>query len=171
MTSIAYTPIGVIRTPFTDPAGMPIQPAAAAGIRGTVEIRPDLADGLADLDGFSHVHLLYHFHRCGPSRLRVVPFFDTRERGVFATRAPVRPNAVGLSVVRLLAVRGTVLEVEGVDMLDGTPLIDVKPYVPFFDAPAAVSTGWLAARLNAGTSPRADRRFAGPSEGGDTGAD
>ena len=156
---IQYRPIGVLRTPFKDIAGMPIQPAGAAGVRGTAEIDPEFAPGLQDLEGFSHIIVLYHFHRAPAPRLLVTPFMDTEPRGVFATRAPARPNPIGLSVVRLLAREGCVLHLENVDMLDGTPVLDLKPYVPAFDGGAAERVGWLEqAQANVHTH-QADRRF------------
>jgi tRNA-Thr(GGU) m(6)t(6)A37 methyltransferase TsaA len=140
---IEYTPIGVIHTPFSEPAGMPVQPAGAVGVQGTVEVFGEFRDGLQDLDGFSHIILLYHFHRSTGFALRVVPFMDSEIRGLFATRAPKRPNPIGLSVVRLLKIEDATLHVENVDVLDGTPLLDIKPYVPDFDEHADVRTGWL----------------------------
>lgn len=119
--SITYRPIGILHTPFRESAGMPIQPAGAAGIGGTAEIYPEFAPGLQDLEGFSHLIVLYHFHRVPAPRLVVTPFLDTEPHGVFATRAPVRPNPMGLSVVRLLRRAGCTLYLENVDMLDGTP--------------------------------------------------
>jgi tRNA-Thr(GGU) m(6)t(6)A37 methyltransferase TsaA len=145
---IEFRPIGVIHTPHTEPGDAPIQPSRGRGIRGRVELFPEYVEGLADLDGFSHVMLLYHFHRSGDYRLRVVPFLDSRERGLFATRAPWRPNGIGLSVVRLVAIEGGTLAVEDVDMLDETPLLDIKPYVPEFDRPADVRLGWLQRALD-----------------------
>lgn len=154
-----FTPIGIIHTPFNDPQGMPIQPAGAAGVPGTVELYPEYAAGLQDLDGFSHLILLYHFHRSNDYDLRVVPFLDTQERGIFATRAPRRPNPIGLSVVRLIGIEGNRLQVEKVDMLDGTPLLDIKPYVPAFDTPADVRAGWLEEAGRRATEMRSDGRF------------
>lgn len=156
---IEYQPIGIIHTPFTEPDGMPIQPAGAAGVAGRVEVFAQYRDGLRDLDGFSHIILLYHFHRSRGFTLRVVPFLDTRLRGVFATRAPRRPNPVGLSVVRLRRVEDGVLHVENVDILDGTPLIDIKPYVPEFEGQAEVRTGWLAEARGKAAQHKSDRRF------------
>ncbi len=160
--AVTYRPIGVVRSPFREASGAPIQPSRAAGARGRVELRPDLADGLRDLDGFSHVVLLCHLDRARPHRLRVVPYLDTVPRGVFATRAPSRPNPIGLSVVRLVGVDGATLDVEDVDLLDGTPVLDVKPYVDDFDRPAEVRTGWLedARRRDV----RADDRFESPRD-------
>lgn len=142
---IEYEPIGVVRSPFTRRAGMPIQPSRGRGVQATVELRPEFVPGLADLDGFSHIVLLYHFHRSRGYDLQVIPFLDTEKRGVFATRAPRRPNPIGLSVVRLRRIEGAVLHIEDVDLLDGTPILDIKPYVPDFDEPVDIRLGWLAA--------------------------
>ncbi len=154
-------PIGTLHTPHTDPSGMPIQPPGAAGVTGTAELDADLAAGLADLDGFSHVILIYLFDRASGFDLAVVPFLDSEPRGLFATRAPRRPNPVGLSVVRLVRVEGAVLHLEGVDMLDGTPLLDIKPFVPAFDVPAggACRTGWLEEVGDRARERRSDGRF------------
>ena len=156
---IRYKPIGVIRNPFAAPEGVPIQPAAAKGVVGRAELDPGLADGLSDLDGFSHVILIYHFDRARPSALRVKPFLDSRERGVFATRSPARPNAIGISVVRLLGVEGSVLYIENVDIVDGTPLLDIKPYVPRFDGADDVRIGWVEGAVEKLAQTRDDGRF------------
>lgn len=140
---IEFKAIGVIHTSYTEPEGTPIQPVGAVGVKGTVEVFGAYRDGLKDLDGFSHIVLLYHFHRSRGFSLRVVPYVDSQVRGLFATRAPRRPNAIGLSIVRLVRVEDGVLHIENVDMLDGTPLLDIKPYVPEFGAGEAVRTGWL----------------------------
>jgi tRNA-Thr(GGU) m(6)t(6)A37 methyltransferase TsaA len=140
---IEYRPIGLIHTPFKQREGMPIQPSRGRGVRGTVEVAPEYADGLTDLDGFSHVVLIYHFHQSRGFDLRVTPFLDTQKRGLFATRAPRRPNAIGLSVVRLLGIEGNRIAVQDLDILDGTPLLDIKPYVPEFDRRTEVREGWL----------------------------
>jgi tRNA-Thr(GGU) m(6)t(6)A37 methyltransferase TsaA len=156
---ITYRPIGVIHSPFQDIAGMPIQPSGASGVRGTVEVEARWAEGLKDLAGFSHVILLYHFHRVQEISLTVTPFLDTEPRGLFATRAPKRPNPIGLSIVRLLSVEDNVLHVENVDVLDGTPLLDIKPYVPDFDRPPADRVGWLARSKGKVRHKRSDERF------------
>ncbi len=156
---IKYHPIGTIHSPFKDIAGMPIQPSGASGVRGTVEVRPELAAGLKDLEGFSHIILLYHFHQVREARLEVVPFMDVEVRGVFSTRAPKRPNPLGLSVVRLVGITGNILEIENVDVLDGTPLLDIKPYVPEFDQPTEVRVGWLERAKGRVRRQRSDERF------------
>ena len=156
---IQYRPIGILHTPFKDIAGMPIQPAGAAGVRGTAVIDPEFAPGLQDLAGFSHMIVLYHFHRAPAPRLLVTPFMDTEPRGIFATRAPARPNPIGLSVVRLLERDGNVLHLENVDMLDGTPILDLKPYIPTFDGGAADHVGWLERVQTNVYTHQADRRF------------
>ena len=157
--SISYRPIGVIHSPFQSTENMPIQSVGATGIRGEVELLPEFAAGLKDLEGFSHIILLYHFHRAAEPRLIVAPFLDAEPRGVFATRAPSRPNAIGLSVVRLLSVEGNVLRIEDVDILDGTPLLDIKPYTPEFDHHEVVRTGWLTSAQGKVKEKRSDDRF------------
>jgi len=156
---IIFRPIGVVHSPFKEPAGTPIQPAAARETAGVVEILPAYREGLQDLEGFSHLILLYHFHLAGGFALKVKPFLDDTERGLFATRAPARPNPIGLSIVRLNRVDGLKLHIQDVDILDGTPLLDIKPYVPQFDMRAEATSGWVgknAARLEAA---RDDGRF------------
>ena len=156
---LAFRPIGVIRSPFADTAGMPIQAAAAVGVRGRIELDPGLVEGLADLDGFSHLTLLYHLHLVTSPRLTVTPFLDDQAHGIFATRSPARPNAIGLSTVRLIAITGSILEIEDLDIVDGTPLLDIKPYVPAFDDRDHVRVGWFAGRLGGLAEARADDRF------------
>ena len=140
---IEYHAIGLVHSPFKTPEGTPIQPSRAKNARGTVELFAEYSPGLSDLEDFSHIILLCHLHKSQPHRLKVVPFLDTELRGLFATRAPNRPNPIGLSVVRLLAIDDNILTVEGVDLLDRTPLLDIKPYVGEFDNRDDVSTGWL----------------------------
>ncbi len=159
MNEITYRPIGIIRSPFVQKEGMPIQPSGAKGVRGTIEINADYIDGLKDLEGFSHVILIYHFHLSQGYDLIVTPFLDAQDRGVFATRAPRRPNAIGLSIVKLNTVKGGILEIENVDIVDKTPLLDLKPYVPEFDAQAAVKTGWLAQAGKRVQKFKSDNRF------------
>ena len=159
MNTIEYTPIGVIHSPFKDIKGMPIQPTGARGIAGTVEVDPAYSDGLKDLEGFSHIILIYHFHLSKSYALHVKPFMEDSEHGIFAIRGPRRPNSIGLSVVTLRSVEGRTLHIEDVDIVDATPLLDIKPYVPEFDAPENVRTGWLSQHARQVDRARSDRRF------------
>jgi tRNA-Thr(GGU) m(6)t(6)A37 methyltransferase TsaA len=152
-------PIGIIRTPFKKLENMPIQPSGAAGIRGTVELFPEFADGLKDLDGFSHLILLYHFHESRGYKLTVTPFLDSKPRGLFATRAPKRPNPIGLSIVKLVQIRGCTMAIENVDILDGTPLLDIKPYVPEFDHQENCRMGWVEQARGMVKAKKSDDRF------------
>lgn len=156
---IRYQAIGRIESPFGELSGMPIQPSAARGVKGRVVIHNDFLSGLKDLEGFSHIILLYHFHRAGKPVMQVKPFLDESLRGLFATRAPNRPNSIGLSIVRLLEVRGNVLQIADVDVLSGTPLLDIKPYVPYFDQPGSVRLGWLEHAQDQAKNKLSDDRF------------
>jgi tRNA-Thr(GGU) m(6)t(6)A37 methyltransferase TsaA len=156
---IEFTPIGIIHTPFKKTENMPIQPAGAGGVKGTVEVFEDFRQGLKDLEGFSHIILLYHFHRSRSFNLHVVPFLDSEPRGLFATRAPGRPNPIGLSVVQLDTMEGGTLHIKNVDIIDGTPLLDIKPYVPQFHAPGPVRTGWLENVGKTVSKKKSDSRF------------
>ena len=157
--NIEYRPIGEIHSPFKSIESMPIQPAGAAFVHGTVEVFLEYGQGLKDLEGFSHIILLYHFHQVMETNLIVTPFLDTEPRGVFATRAPKRPNPIGISVVKLLGVQRCTLEVENVDILDGTPVLDIKPYVPEFDHYPADRVGWLENAKGIVRDKRSDARF------------
>lgn len=156
---IQYQAIGILHTPFDDIRDMPIQPTGAQGVRGTAEVFDAFCAGLIDLDGFSHIILLYHLHQVEEPQLVVTPFLDTRSHGVFATRAPRRPNPIGLSVVRLVRLEGNVLHLENVDMLDGTPLLDIKPYIPAFDHQPVTRLGWLEGASDDVHHTRSDDRF------------
>lgn len=151
--------IGIIRTPFTELEGMPIQPRAAKGVNGVVDVYEKYQSGLKDLEGFSHIILLYQFHKSDGFNLEVVPYLDDEPRGLFSTRAPKRPNPIGLSVVELDRIEGRHLYVRNVDMLDGTPLVDIKPYVPEFDSPTEVRIGWLEKSRHDIERRRSDDRF------------
>ncbi|HMQ56036.1 MAG TPA: tRNA (N6-threonylcarbamoyladenosine(37)-N6)-methyltransferase TrmO [Anaerolineae bacterium] len=158
MTQICYTPIGIIRSPFKVPVGMPIQ-AAATETRGEIELIPAYQAGLRDLAGFSHLILLYHFHLIRGFQLIVTPFLDTEPHGIFATRSPARPNTIGLSVVRLLQVEADRLQIAEVDIVDGTPLLDIKPYVPAFDHRQNATIGWFKEKVGNLHQTLADQRF------------
>jgi tRNA-Thr(GGU) m(6)t(6)A37 methyltransferase TsaA len=140
-------PIGVIHTPLASTQAAPVQGRLRSDLEGEILLDAAYGEGLADLDGFSHLLLLYFFHQAASCKLKVTPYLDSTARGLFATRAPSRPNPIGVTVVRLLAIEGCRLRVAGVDMLDGTPLLDIKPYVPAFDAVAEARCGWLEVRL------------------------
>ncbi len=159
MDKIKYIQIGIIRSPFQKPEGTPIQPRAAKGIGGTVEVFKEYAEGLKDLDGFSHIILVYHFHLSKESSLKVKPFMDSRTHGVFSTRAPGRPNPIGISVVRLIKIEGNILHVNDLDIVDGTPLLDIKPYVPEFDIREAYKKGWLEKTIVKLPTSKDDGRF------------
>jgi tRNA-Thr(GGU) m(6)t(6)A37 methyltransferase TsaA len=160
MTEIKYKPIGVIHSPFKEPKGTPIQPAGAKGINGTVEIFPEYAEGLKDIEGFSHIILLYHFHLSKGPALIAKPYMANETHGVFAMRGPNRPNPIGISVVRLVKVEGNILHIRDVDIVDGTPLLDVKPYVPEFDIREVERIGWLEKSVHKLSESKDDGRFA-----------
>ena len=155
---ISLTPIGIVHSPFADPEGMPIQAAFSDAV-GRLEIYAEYVDGLRDIEGFDFVTLLYQFHMTGKESLRVTPFLDDEPRGVFATRAPTRPNRIGMSVVRLLGVTGNMLDIGNVDIVSGTPVIDIKPYVPAFDSRTGCRVGWFTGKLDRAASVRADERM------------
>jgi tRNA-Thr(GGU) m(6)t(6)A37 methyltransferase TsaA len=152
-------PIGIIYSPFQQATGTPIQPRAADGAEGTVEVFSEFAAGLKDLEGFDRIWLVYWFHRARFEKcdLVVMPYLDYTPRGVFATRAPARPNPIGLSAVRLLEVHGNLLRVGDLDILNGTPLLDIKPYFPQFDCFKVARSGWLKGSTL--RRARADNRF------------
>jgi tRNA-Thr(GGU) m(6)t(6)A37 methyltransferase TsaA len=157
---VTYTPIGVVRSPYAALDGMPLQTVAATEVEATVELDPRVHAALRDLDGFSHLWLVAHLHRVEAWAPEVVPFLDTQPRGVLATRSPRHPNPIGLSVVELLSVEPGVLRIRGIDLLDGTPVLDVKPVVPEFDVVRAdVRTGWFDAAAARVRSVRSDTRY------------
>jgi len=156
---IIYKPIGIIRSPYKEPKGIPIQPTAAKGIEGRVEVYMDFSEGLKDLEGFSHIILLYHFHLIVNSKLIVKPYMDDDYHGVFATRAPSRPNPIGLSIVRLMKIDDNILYIKDVDIVNGTPLIDIKPLVPEFDLRNVEKIGWLNRNVNKLPDSKDDGRF------------
>jgi len=159
MNEIKYKPIRVIHSPFKEPKGTPIQPAGAKGINGTVEVFPEYAEGLKDVEGFSHIILIYHFHLSKRSLLKVKPYMDNELHGVFAMRGPSRPNPIGISVVRLIKIKENILHIQDVDIVDGTPLLDIKPYVPEFDIREAEKIGWLEKNVPKLSTSKDDGRF------------
>ncbi|MEE4256107.1 MAG: tRNA (N6-threonylcarbamoyladenosine(37)-N6)-methyltransferase TrmO [Bacteroidales bacterium] len=159
MEKITFKPIGVIRSGFKQAPGTPIQAGTAKHIGAQIEIFDAYAEGLHDLDGFSHIILLYYFHLSSGHKLKVIPFMDSVERGVFATRAPGRPNSIGFAVVELISIEGNILHFKGTDMIDGTPVLDIKPYVPDFDHQNVVKTGWLEKKVKNLPDKTDDGRF------------
>ncbi len=157
--TITYQSIGTIRTPFKKTEGMPIQPSGAKGVKGKIELRNEFIEGLLDLEGFSHIILLYHFHKSEGYSLKVIPFLDDKTHGLFTTRAPRRPNSIGMSIVKLTGIVENILEIENVDMLDGTPLLDIKPYIPDFDFVNVEKTGWHANHSGKVNHISSDNRF------------
>ncbi|NLP58857.1 tRNA (N6-threonylcarbamoyladenosine(37)-N6)-methyltransferase TrmO [Lutibacter sp. B1] len=157
--SIKFKSIGTIYTPFKLKEEMPIQSKGAAGIKGTIKLKKKFTKGLKDLNGFSHIYLIYHLHKSINYSLLVTPFLDSEQHGVFATRAPKRPNPIGISVVKILTIKENMIEVEGVDMLDKTPLLDIKPFVPQFDNFETDKIGWLTGKTINLTKIKSDKRF------------
>lgn len=143
MHNIVYQPIGIVHSPYKQPEGTPIQPVVAIGVCATIEILPEYAEGLKDLEGFSHIYVLFHLHLAKSNSLLVTPFLDTESHGVFATRAPGRPNPIGISVVCLEKIAGNILHVKNIDILDGSPVLDIKPYIPKFDVFETYKNGWF----------------------------
>jgi tRNA (adenine37-N6)-methyltransferase len=139
---IIYNPIGIIYSEHTIAEKTPIQSVYARGCKGRVEVFPEFAEGLRDLEGFSHIYLIYHFHRSDQIKLIVKPFLQDMDRGIFSTRAPYRPNAIGLSIVDVIGRENNILHVDGLDILDETPLLDIKPYTAKFDLHQVRKNGW-----------------------------
>ena len=159
---ISYAPIGYFRSPYTEIKGMPIQPIGAEDVEGSIEVLPEFSGGLQDLEGFSHVFILYHLHQIRGFDLMIKPFLDTKLHGVFATRSPKRPNPIGLSVMRLQGVSGLKVFLKGIDVLDLTPVIDIKPYVADFDRCDANRFGWFEGKSANAIHHRSDERFGVP---------
>lgn len=157
---LTINPIGIIHTPFNNINGMPIQPLAAKGVLGYIELFSEYIEGLTDLEGFSHITLLYHLHKINGYDLITKPFMDTKEHGIFATKSPKRPNAIGLSTVKLLEIENNIIHIEMVDMLDESPLIDIKPFFAKFDNRRNTKAGWLDNQDNIPIKRlRSDERF------------
>ena len=160
MNDIKFKPIGIIYSPFNEPHGVPIQPSGAKGIEGSIEVFTEFVEGLTDIEGFSHIILIYYFHLSKKPSLLVTPFMDLHQHGVFATRASARPNPIGFSVVKLEKVEGNLLLVKDIDVIDGTPLLDIKPCVPEFDFSKVTKTGWLENTIRDIVETKDDGRFA-----------
>lgn len=156
---IIFNPIGITHSPFKDREGMPIQPIGAKGIKGKIEIFPEFQDGLKDLDGFSHIILLYNFHLSIDYKLLVKPYMEDSIRGVFATRAPRRPNQIGMSIVKLESVEDNILHISNIDIVDGTPILDIKPYIKRVDCVESEKIGWLEKKVDKFDSKISDNRF------------
>ena len=156
---ITFEPIGIVHSPFTDLADMPIQPTGEDAAAGTLEIYPPYCSALTDLDGFSHIYALYFFHKVSSWQPQVIPFLDDQPHGLFATRTPRRPNPIGLSLLEILAVDGCQIKVAGLDILDNTPLLDIKPYIPSFENPQNIRIGWLNGRGEQVKKRKSDHRF------------
>lgn len=159
MHEIKYKPIGIIHSPFKEPKGTPIQPAGGKDIDGTVEVFPEYAEGLKDVEGFSHIILIFHFHLSKGVSLQAKPYMDNEERGVFAIRGPRRPNPIGISIVRLVRIEENILHIKDLDIIDGTPLLDIKPYVPEFDVHEVAKIGWLEKNVHKLPTSKDDGRF------------
>ena len=157
--TVTYESIGTIHTPFRTGKGIPIQPPGAEGVKGSISIKKKYVKGLKDLDGFSHIILIYHLHKSKDYALEVMPFLENRFHGVYATRAPKRPNPIGLSVVNLIRIKQNIVEIQNVDMLNGTPLLDIKPFIPDFDCPSVSKTGWIQNISHKARTSRSDNRF------------
>jgi tRNA-Thr(GGU) m(6)t(6)A37 methyltransferase TsaA len=152
-------PIGTIQTPYTSLEQMPIQPKGAKDVTAFLNIKREYTQGLKDLEGFSHIYLIYHFHQTKHSSLEVIPFMDTVNRGVFSTRSPLRPSHIGMSITELVSINDNIVTIRGIDVLDGTPLLDIKPYIPQFDSVNDVRTGWMNKKESEVQETRSDDRF------------
>jgi tRNA (adenine37-N6)-methyltransferase len=163
MRPVKFNPIGIIHTPFLSHEDMPIQGTGGKGIKATIEIFPEFTAGLKDLDGFSHIILIYYMHLVEKSSLIVKPFLDDEKRGIFATRSPVRPNPIGMTAVRLIEIKDNRLIVEDIDMIDQSPLLDIKPCIPMIDDLQGVRLGWLTGKAEQFSQKKSDDRFKDPS--------
>ncbi len=160
MENFKFKSIGVIHSSFKKLENMPIQPTGEKAMRGQIEIFPKYIDGLEDVDGFSHIIVIYHFHKCSKTKLTVKPFLDNYNRGVFSTRAPVRPNHIGISIVEVARIDKGIIHIKNIDALDGTPVLDIKPFVPNFDIPKTkIKLGWLDSVSENAVTKISDDRF------------
>ena len=160
LKEVTFKPIGIIHSEHALEEKTPVQSVFAGNSRGLAEVFPEYADGLADIENFSHVYLIYHLHKVNGAKLKVNPFLQDKEHGIFATRAPWRPNAIGLSIVELVKREGNILHLKGVDILDGTPILDIKPYSARFDHIQAERSGWMDEVDDATANERGKREYA-----------
>ena len=151
--TIKVKPIGIIHTPYKEPKGIPIQGKFKRGVTGMARVFPEYKAGLKDIEGFSHIILIYYFNRSEEEQLTGKPFLENTEHGIFAIRSPHRPNHIGLSIVKLKGVKGNTVTFSEVDVLDGTPLLDIKPYVSRFDSRKNVKNGWVEKHFKRGKIP------------------
>ncbi len=159
MHEIKYKPIGIIHSPFKEPKGTPVQSTGAKGIDGTVEVFPEYAEGLMDVEGFSHIILIVHFHLSKKASLKIKPYMDNQVHGIFAIRGPSRPNPIGISIVHLVRIEENTLHIQDIDIVDGTPLLDIKPFVPEFDIREVTKIGWLEKNVHKLSTSKDDGRF------------
>lgn len=159
MDSIIYQPIGIVHSPFKKPEGTPIQPIAAKNTEAIIEIFPEFCEGLIDLEHFSHIYILFHLHLAQKKELMVIPFLDNKAHGVFSTRSPGRPNSIGISVVCLDKIKNNRLFVRNIDILDGSPVLDIKPYIPQFDIFEDAKSGWFTRDQKTIEDKKDDGRF------------
>ena len=160
--NINFQQIATIKSPFLQLENMPVQPRGAKDTIATIEFKKEFQEGLKDLDGFSHVYLIYYFHKIKEHKLTVVPFNDLNHtpRGVFSTRTPAHPNSIGLSIVELVSVKENIVTIKGVDILNNTPLLDIKPYIENFDkVECSTKSGWMKSTSNEVMKKRSDGRF------------
>lgn len=156
---IIFESIGVIHSPFAELENMPIQPSGSLDVEGTIEIYPKFSQGLQDLDGFSHMYAIYYFHKVKNWKPIVTPFLDDQERGLFSTRAPKRPNPIGISLMEIIGIDNNIIKVQNIDILDDTPLLDIKPYVPQFEPAENIRIGWLSDKIRNVENKKSDKRF------------
>jgi tRNA (adenine37-N6)-methyltransferase len=159
MKNFQYQPIGIIHSSYKKKAGMPIQGVLSKGSKGWVEVFPKYQKGLRNLDGFSHIFLIYQFHLSKEYSLLTKPFLEDKKHGIFATRAPQRPNPIGMSIVKLKKIKGNKLYINEVDIIDKTPLLDIKPFVPEYDSRKNTNSGWLKNKLKNKDKHISDNRF------------
>lgn len=158
MEKICYKPIGIVHSKFKDSTEVPIQPVFSKD-EGVIEVYPEFLDGLKDVGGFSHIYLIYHLHLSKGFSLKVIPFLDNVERGVFSTRAPKRPNNIGLSILEIKKIEGNKIHVLGIDIIDKTPVLDIKPYVSLFDSKSDTKDGWFSGKELGNKTYLSDNRF------------